>query len=159
MVLVITSNGLDRAICAQLQTGESPLLVASWRIPKQFTTATSWLGIIAIVRLFDEFNNLFKMRKFRRQFQSIDFPIARRTKVCVTDRHILIWKESAFRLSPRFLGSVDLRRVKSSHVTPSTHVNWKVLTIQLKEGRQVRFLTAIESAVPLSDALNASAKA
>jgi hypothetical protein len=150
------SNGLDRDIRARLQSDESPLIVASLRIPKHFTAGTSWFAIIVFVRLFDEIHNFFKMRKLSRQFEEIQFPIARRTTVCVTERRILLWKHSAVRKSHGYLGSVDRTRVKASYVARSTHVKWKFITIDLVEGAKLRFLIDHQSAAPLSDQLNAN---
>jgi hypothetical protein len=154
MNAVDASKGLDRDIRARLHSDEIPIVVASLRIPKQYTPGASWFGIIVFVRLFDEIRNIIKMRSFRRRFEEIQFSIARRTTVCVTDRRILLWKHSSSRSSNYFLGSVDRSRVASSHVAPSTHVKWKVITIQLREGPQIRFLIDTDSSGQLSDELN-----
>src|ERR1700691_2197643 len=114
------SKGLDREIRTRLEPGESSRLVASLRIPKQFTSATSWIAIIVFVRLFDEIRNLFQMRTFRHQFEAIQLPIARKMTVCITERRILLWKQSTLRPRHSFLGSVDRSRVVSSQVAPST---------------------------------------
>ena len=103
--------------------------------------------------MFDEINNFVKMRSYRRQFALIQFPIARRTTICVSEHRILLWKQSALFATHRFLGSVDRSRVKTTELERSTHVKWKVITINLREGQKLRFLIDHESAGALANEL------
>jgi hypothetical protein len=76
--------------------------------------------------------------------------------VCITDQRILIWKHSPWHLPRKFLGSVERARVRATQLERSSHVNWNVITIELDEGQQIRFLIDQSTAVHFAKTLDAS---
>jgi hypothetical protein len=150
-------KGFDGDLRAQLLPGENSLSVADLRVPKRFTSATSFFSVVIFVRLFDELRNRFKMQEVRRQLNAIQVPIARRMVVCVTEQRILIWKQSTWHSKRSYLGSVEGRRIRAAQLERSTHVKWNVITLQILDGRQIRLLIDQPSAQQFARALNGNA--
>jgi hypothetical protein len=151
-----THKGFDDTIRAQLLPDESSLSVAELRIPKRLTSAASFFSIVIFVRLFDEVRNRYRMQETRRQFSAIEIPIARRMVVCVTERRILIWKQSTWFSRRSYLGSVESQRIRATQLIRSSHVNWNVITLQIHDGPQIRLLVDQPSAQQFARTLKAN---
>jgi hypothetical protein len=147
-------KGFDGDLRARLLPGESSLSTAELRVPKRFTSVVSFFPIGTLVRVFDEIRNRFRMQELRRQLSVIQVPIARRIVVSVTERRILIWKQSTWHSKRTYLGSVDLQRIRAAQLERSTHVDWNVITLQFLDG-QIRLLIDQPSAQQFARALNA----
>ena len=153
---MINQKRFEVYLRAQLLPGESSLSIAELRVPKRFTSATSFFPVVTIVRLVDEVRNRIKLQELRGKLSTIPVPVARRMVVCVTERRILIWKRSTWYSKGRFLGSVEGQRVRAAQLERSTHVNWNVITLQILDDLHIRLLIDQPTAQQFAKAVNAN---
>jgi hypothetical protein len=122
---------------SRVTPGESIILVSQCRLPKTYTNATSFFGVIALLRMFDEMRNLFILRRVREQSQSLSFPVERRMTVCVTEHRLLIWRVKRFSKSIHYLGDVPRARVRRAHKPYVSHGSWEIVVIETTEGHSI----------------------
>jgi hypothetical protein len=140
----------------RLLLGETTLVLSSLRVAKSRTSGSTSLSIGIFVRIYDEFRNAWKLREIRARSLSMDFPLDRRMRSCVTEGRILLWRDLRFGRPMRYLGDVSRDRIRSAELPYASHGQWRIVKILMHDGGIFHLLIDSASATTFETVLNAA---